>query len=163
MAGESGAGSSSPASAAGPIEVEILSGRLSAGEDEVSITTIFREDTFTLLATETPDGGARELLHRHVRELFSLEEVVSLGASRVPLTGGSAIFEADGERMEIHVQGQMAGGQMVRLVVSNVRNGQEEVATSVLARRGRTVVLTAPGPANAGREARMTFVCLTPR
>lgn len=147
---------------AASILVELLRGTAQSTAPEVSITTIFRDQTFTLLAGDAPDGRAQEDLHRHIREMFGLAELTSLGSSLVPMAGGSAILDVEGGRIEFRIDGQPMSDRIYRLVVSERRGGREEVATSVLARRGRTVVLAGPTTPHPGEGPGFSFVCLTP-
>jgi hypothetical protein len=142
--------------------VQLFLGRTIASAQEVSITTIFRPRSFVVLADADVTGGSEQALISQVREVFSLGEVVSLGSSIVPLSGGAAMLDDDGDRIELRLQGHALGERAVRLVVSELRDGQEVVATSVIARSGKTVVLAGPAAARARGDQEINFVCLTP-
>ena len=142
--------------------VQLFRGRTQPSREEVSITTIFRERSFTVLGDADVAGGSEEELKSQVREVFSLKELSSLGSSIVSLSGGSAVLDENGHRVEIHVEGQPVGGQAARLVVSEVQDGQEVVASSVIARTGKTVVLAGPPAPKATGGREIDFVCLTP-
>ncbi|HZI92840.1 MAG TPA: hypothetical protein VFE84_01240 [Patescibacteria group bacterium] len=142
--------------------VQLFRGRTQPSREEVSITTIFRERSFTVLGDADVAGGSEEDLKSQVREVFSLRELSSLGSSIVALSGGSAVLDDNGHRVEIHVEGQPVGGQAARLVVSEVQDGQEIVASSVIARMGKTVVLAGPPASGATGGREIDFVCLTP-
>ena len=107
-------------------------------------------------------GGSEEELKTQLREIFSLKELASLGSSIVSLAGGSAVLDDNGHRVEIHVEGQPVGLRAARLVVSQVNDGQEIVAGSVIARTGKTVVLAGPPADDATGGHEIAFVCLTP-
>lgn len=142
--------------------VQLLRGRTRSSGQEISVTTIFRERSFTVLADADVRGGSEEELKTQVREIFSLKELASLGSSIVPLTGGSALLDDAGHRVAIHIEGQPVGGQAARLVVSEVYDGTEIVAGSVIARGGKTVVLAGPPAPGADGGQEIDFVCLTP-
>jgi len=141
--------------------VQLFRGRTQPSPQEISVTTIFRERSFTVLGDADVTGGSEEELKTRLLEIFSLKELSSLGSSIVALAGGSAVLDDDGHRFEVHVEGQPVGGNAARLVVSESHDGTELVASSVIARTGKTVVLAGPpAPAGSGRE--INFVCLTP-
>ena len=168
--GLSGAGSATPLPAAAApaaedgVLVTMFRGRVLDSRQEVSITTIFREPSFTVLGDADLAFDSEDEIRAHVRDLFSLGEVVSQGSSRVALSGGSAMLLDEGGRhlAQIRVQGQRVGEHAVRLVVSEASGGKEVVATSVVARRGKTIVLA--GPAAPGRDGaeEISLLCLTP-
>ncbi len=148
------------------VVVRMFQGRLLSSENEVEVTTIFPGPGFTMVpdageadprrdATDEADGIAD-----HLRGIFSLGEVRALGASRVPLTGGSALVHEGDAITEIRLQGRPVGLTAVRLVVSQRRDGEEVMATSVLARRGKTIVLAG---ASGGGDGDLTLVSLTPQ
>ena len=150
---------------AGPerLLVQIFRGHTVSNIQEVSITTIFRERSFVVLADAELTGNPDEELGSQVREIFSLREVDSLASSVVPLAGGSAFFDDGGGRsIEIKIEGQPLAGRAVRLVVSELRDGAEAVATSVIAKAGKTVVLAGPATAGNAGDQEINFVCLTP-
>ena len=138
--------------------VRMYRGRMQPALQEVSITTIFRDESFTVVGDEDITGDSDADLAAHLEKLFSLEEVVSLGSSLVPLSGGSALVN-DG--WEIHVEGQRVGDRAVRLIVWKKRDGEGVVATSVITRRGKTIVLAGSSSTRAGDDGPY-FVCLTP-
>jgi hypothetical protein len=142
--------------------VQLFRGRTLASAQEVSITTIFRPRSFVVLADADVTGGSEQALISQVGEIFSLGEVVSLGSSIVPLSGGAALLDDDGDRIELRLEGHALGGRAARVVVSELRDGLEVVATSVIARSGKTVVLAAPATARARGDQQIIFVCLTP-
>jgi len=141
--------------------LQLFRGSTAGSHSEVSITTIFRELTFTVLADADLTQGAEDDLKSQVKEIFSLKEIVSLGSSMVALAGGSAVLDDDGRQVAIRIEGQPVGGRAVRLVVSQMRDGREEMATSVVARYGKTIVLAGPAPTAASRNKEIIFVCLT--
>lgn len=147
----------------GRLLVQIFRGHTVYTGQEVSITTIFRERSFVVLADADLTGNPEEL-GSQVREIFSLREVDALASSVVPLAGGSALFDdGRGRGIEIRIEGQPLAGRAVRLVVSELRDGAEAIATSVISKAGKTVVLA--GPATTGIAAgdqEINFVCLTP-
>ena len=49
----------------------------------------------------------------------------------------------------------------MRLVVSELRGGAEAVATSVIAKAGKTIVLAGPATAGNAGDQEINFVCLT--
>lgn len=144
------------------ILVQIYRGRRMASDQEVSITTIFRPRSFVVLADADVSGGSEETLVAQVREIFSLGEVISLGSSIVPLAGGAALLDEDGHRLELRIEGHHVGDRAARLVVSALHDGREIVATSVIARTDKTIVLAGPGTGRAGSDEDINFVCLTP-
>lgn len=148
------------AAASDAILVRMFRGHMGQSSQEVSITTIFREPTFTVL-DEASDDDSEELLRQHIKEIFSLAKIASLGSSTVSLAGGSVFLDEGSRVTRIHVTGQAVGSGAVRIVVSQANQGAEMVATSVIARRGRTAVLagTSEGAARAGD---LLFICLTP-
>lgn len=144
----------------GPILVQMFRGQMLASEQEVSITTIFRAPTFAVLADAELTEGTEEALMAQVRDTFSLREMTSLGSSLVSPEGGSAILDDNGRRFEIRIQAEPVGSRARRLVVSAIQQGVEVVATSVIARAGRTIVLAGPaGPSRPHQE--IDFICLT--
>jgi len=142
--------------------VQLFRGRTQATGQEISITTIFRERSFTVLGDADVTGGSEEELKSRVREVFSLKELASLGSSIVPLSGGSAVLDDNGHRLEVRVEGQPVGGHAARLLVSESHDGEEVVASSVIARSGKTVVLAGPPAPVAAGGTEINFVCLTP-
>ena len=150
----------------GRILVQIFRGHTIASAQEVSITTIFRGRSFVVLADADLSGNPGnpdDELGSQVREIFSLGEVDSLASSVVPLPGGSALFDDGGGRhIEIRIEGHPLAGRAVRLVVSELRDGAEAVATSVVAKAGRTVVLAGPATDGNAGDQEINFVCLTP-
>ena len=142
--------------------VQLFRGRTRATGQEVSITTIFRERSFTVLADADVTGGSEEDLKSRVREVFSLKELASLGSSIVPLSGGSAVLDDNGHRLEVRLEGQAVGGHAARLFVSESHDGEEVVASSVIAGSGKTVVLASPPVPVAAGGTEINFICLTP-
>jgi hypothetical protein len=147
--------------ASGRVMLQLFRGSTAGSHSEVSITTIFSARTFTVLADADLAQGAEDDLRSQVKEIFSLKEIVSLGSSMVPLAGGSALLDDDGRQVAIRIEGQPVGGRAVRLVVSQMRDGREDVATSVVARYGKTIVLAGPAPSAASGDQEIIFVCLT--
>lgn len=151
---------SSPAAAGeDQVLVRLFRGRTHASQEEVEITTIFHEPGFSVVA-DTATTGSDQGIQDHVKEVFSLREIASLGSSHIPLRGGSVIVDEAEHREEIRLSGQPVGRHAVRLVVSEAHDGREIVATSVIARRGRTVVLAGHGA--RADDTDVTFICLTP-
>jgi hypothetical protein len=154
----------------GSVLVQVLRGSASSpapriapeASQEISVTTIFRERSFTVLADPDMAAGSEEQLKAHLARIFSLRQVDSLSNSLVPLAGGSAVLEVGGHRVQIRIAGQLVGDLASRLEVSEVRDGEEVVASSVIARQGKTIVLV--GPAAPGRrgDQEVSFICLTP-
>jgi len=142
--------------------LRVFRGRTRTTRSEISVSTIFRGPSFSVLADPDITGSTEQELTAHLKEIFSLKEVVSLGSGRVELAGGSAVMDDDGHSLEIHVEGQPAGRNTVRLMVSQTRDGAEVVATSVIARHGKTVVLAGPSASGSGDDGGVSFVCLTP-
>ena len=92
---------------AGPARllVQIFRGHTVSTGQEISITTIFRERSFVVLADADLTGNPDEELGSQVREIFSLREVDSLASSVVPLAGGSALFDdGSGRGIEIRIE-----------------------------------------------------------
>ncbi len=147
--------------AGGRVMLQLFRGSTAGSHSEVSITTIFRERTFTVLADADLAQGAQDDLRSQVKEIFSLKEIVSLGSSMVTLAGGSALLDDDGRQVAIRIEGQPVGARAVRLVVSQMRDGREDMATSVVARYGKTIVLAGPAPSAASGGKEIIFVCLT--
>lgn len=146
----------------GRLLVQIFRGHTVPTSQEVSITTIFRERSFVVLADAELTANPEEL-GSQVRELFSLREVDSLASSVVPLAGGSALLDDGGGRdIEIRIEGRPLAGRAVRLVVTELRDGSEAVATSVITRAGKTVVLAGPATDGNAGDQEINFVCLTP-
>jgi len=145
-----------------PVLVRILRGLKSRSDQEVSITTMFRSPTFSVMADAEVAASSEAELLAHIREIFSLEEIASVGSSIVALPGGSAVLDDNGRQLEIRIQGERLGSRAVRLMVSQSWGGRQVVATSVIARAGKTIVLV--GPATPGSQAghEIDFVCLTP-
>ena len=139
--------------------VRMYSGRVLPTTQEISVTEIFREPTFTVLADPAISQASEAELMAHAREIFSLAELSSLGSSIVSLTGGSAILNDGSRNLEIEIHGQYVSDDTVRLIVSRKRDGEEVVATSVVARRGKTVILVGT-PAPDGGD--LPLICLTP-
>jgi hypothetical protein len=141
------------------ILVQIFRARpLSTGEG-VEVTTIFRGPSFTVLADSDGMIGSEAALREGVRDLFSLEQVDSIGSSLVDLPGGSALLDDGGRLLKVRVSGQPVGDRALRLVVSASLDGAGTVSTSVIARQGKTIVLAGqPSPA----EPHVRFLCLTP-
>ncbi|HET9482089.1 MAG TPA: hypothetical protein VFP98_10065 [Candidatus Polarisedimenticolia bacterium] len=153
-----------PAADAGRILVQVLRGSMVDSAQEITVTTIFREQSFSVLAGAELAGASEDELRAHVRDIFSLKEVTSLGTSVVPLSGGEALLD-DGRRLRVRIRGESMGDRAFRLVVSEVRDGKETVASSVIAREGRTVVLAGPpaaGEPGRGADGAVSFLCLTP-
>ncbi|HKY31276.1 MAG TPA: hypothetical protein VJV23_01985 [Candidatus Polarisedimenticolia bacterium] len=143
--------------------VQIFRGRATPRADrEVSITTIFRERSFSVLTDAEAMIGSEEGLRERVRHLFSLAEVDSLGASLVDLPGGSAVLDDGGERVLVRLEGRPVGDHSVRLMVEASVAGEESVATSVIARHGRTVVLAGAAAGPGAADEVLRFICLTP-
>ena len=166
-----------PAASAYPLRppdhvlVQLFRGRTRATGEEINITTIFRERSFTVLGDADVTGGSEEELKARVREVFSLKELASLGSSIVPLgaadgdnggNGASAVVDDNGHRIEVRVEGQAIGGLSARLLVSESHDGREVVASSVIARSGKTVVLAGPPATLPSGGTEINFVCLTP-
>ena len=147
----------------GRLLVQIFRGHTISSSQEVSITTIFRQRAFAVLADADLTGNPDEEIGSQVREIFSLREVDSLASSVVPLSGGSALFDdGGGRRIEIRIEGHPLAGRAVRVVVSELRDGAEAVATSVIAKAGKTVVLAGPATDGNAGDQEINFVCLTP-
>ncbi len=142
--------------------LRVLRGRTQPTRSEISVSTIFRGPSFSVVADPDITGNTEQELIAHLKDIFSLQEVVSLGSGRVELAGGSAVMDDDGHSIEIRVEGQPAGRNTVRLMVSQTRDGVEVVATSVIARHGKTVVLAGPGSSGTPDYDGISFVCLTP-
>lgn len=147
----------------GRLLVQIFRGHTVSSTQEVSITTIFRQRSFAVLADADLTGNPDEEIGSQVREIFSLPEVDSLASSVVPLSGGSALLDdGGGRRIEIRIEGYPLAGRAVRLVVSELRDGAEAVATSVIAKAGKTVVLAGPATDGNAGDQEINFICLTP-
>jgi len=151
----------SDAGPTGPLRilVQIFRGRPLSDDPGVEVTTIFRGPSFTVLADADGVIGSEDALRERVRDLFSLEQVDSIGSSLVDLPGGSALLDDDGRPLEVRLSGQPVGDRALRLVVKASLDGAGAVSTSVIARRGRTIVL-AGQPSPGDRNVR--FLCLTP-
>jgi len=145
----------------GTVLLQVFRGRMRSTRSEISVSTIFRGASFSVVADPEIAGGSEPELIKHLKELFSLKEVVSLGSGRVELAGGSAVMDDDGHSLEIRVEGQPTGRNAVRLIVSQSRDGDEIVATSVIARHGKTVVLAGPSAPGVDGDGGISFVCLT--
>lgn len=145
----------------GRVLMQIYRGDIKTTSREVSTTTIFRDHS--LIAGDGVDAArlSGEDVIDQVREIFSLEEVSSLGSSMVPLFGGVAVVDDDGREARVRLMGQPVDEHSVRLVISQQRDGEEDFATSVIARYGKTLMLAGPTSRSDGRDV-MLFVCLTP-
>lgn len=143
------------------ILMQIYRGDIRTTPREVSTTTIFRENSLTERDGVDPARLSGEDVIDQVREIFSLEEVSSLGSSVVPLFSGVALVDDEGSEARIRLTGQAVDEHSVRLVISQQRDGEEDFATSVVARYGKIVMLAGPTSRSDGRDV-MLFICLTP-
>jgi len=151
---------------ASSVLVRMFRGRLLASPDEVEVTTIFPGPGFTVLSDVTLEvdpfdatDAEIEEITAHLRGIFSLGQVTSLGSSRVALRGGSAMVNEGPRVTGIRLEGHPVGLTAARLVVTETRDGAEVMATSVLARRGKTIVL-AGASEDSGDD--LLLVSLTP-
>ncbi|HEY3176436.1 MAG TPA: hypothetical protein VGK94_11840 [Candidatus Polarisedimenticolia bacterium] len=142
--------------------VQLFRGRAFSTRQEVTTTTILRPRSFALPGDADVAGGSQEALISQLREVFSLDDVTSLGSTIVPLSGGAALLDDDGHRIELRLEGHAVGGRAARIVVWELHDGREVVASSVIARSGRTVVLAGPPAAAGDSDQEVSFVCLTP-
>ncbi|HET6373787.1 MAG TPA: hypothetical protein VFG76_10790 [Candidatus Polarisedimenticolia bacterium] len=141
--------------------LQIFGGDRRAPQQEVSITTIFPERTFSVMADTDMEIGSEEELAAQVREIFSLESLVSLGSSHVSLPGGAALVDDGGVQMRVSIHGQQVSDGAVRLVISAAHGAEETVATSVIARVGKTIVLAGPSMGGDAAGEGVLFLCLT--
>jgi hypothetical protein len=141
------------------ILVQIFRARPLTAGGGVEVTTIFRGPSFTVLADSVGVIGSEDALRERVRDLFSLEQVDSIGSSLVDLPGGSALLDDGGRPLEVRLSGQPVGDRALRLVVAASLDGTGTVSTSVIARQGKTIVLAGQPSAT---EPHVRFLCLTP-
>jgi len=125
--------------------IRMFRGRLIPSTQEVEVTTFFRDPGFLLLSgadgAGAQDAGLDEEIVAHARGVWSLGEVTPLGASRMSLAGGAVVVDGGPHLMRLTIEGQPVGPDSARLLVSQSNEGKEVVATSVVARRGRTIIL----------------------
>ncbi len=148
-------------SAPGHVLVQLFRGDRHALDREVSTTTIFQEPS-SLMRVADPPPGAEEELRAQMQALYELKEVSSLGTRLVSLSGGTAVVDSDGDQVRIQMVGQPLGDRTVRLLIRQQHDGMEDSATSVVARYGRTFMLSGPAPAGEGSDSRPLFLFLTP-
>jgi len=144
--------------------VRVYRGRLLPSTQEVEVTTFFRDREFLLIdeadASEQQDGGLEDEIVAHARRVYSLGEVTSLGGSRMALTGGAVVVDGGPHLTRLSIEGRPVGRDAAQLLVSQSNDGREIVATSVIARRGRTIILAGGGGASRGSDTREDEILL---
>lgn len=136
--------------------IRMFRGRLIPSTQEVEVTTFFRDAGFLLLSgadgTGAQDAGLEDEIVAHARGVWSLGEVTPLGASRMSLSGGAVVVDGGPHSTRLTIEGEPVGPDSVRLRVSQSNEGKEVVATSVVARRGRTIILAGGGSSGSSDD-----------
>ncbi len=117
--------------------------------NEVNVTTLLGAGGPPIV--ETPDitaaspAASDDELRGQLAAAFSLPEVVALGSAVTSFGGGRALLDDDaGLPLEVRIDGRQAGSHSVLLILSLRRGGREELATSLMVRSGRTVIVAGP-------------------
>jgi hypothetical protein len=165
-----------PSAAAGAAATEapqrvllrLFRGRREPAPQDVSVTTLLGPGMPTVVVDPDLAQATDDDLRAQLASVFSMSQVLALGSTVTDLAGGRALLDDDmGLPLEVSIEGHPAAARSARLVLSLRRAGRELIATSLVARSGRTVNVAGPqadpAPADYARGpcASLIFVAVT--
>jgi hypothetical protein len=132
--------------------LRLFRGRREPAPQDVSVTTLLGPGMPTVVVDPDLAQATDDDLRAQLASVFSMSQVLALGSTITDLAGGRALLDDDmGQPLEISIEGQPTAARSARLVLSLRRAGRELIATSLVVRSGRTVIVanrqdeTAPG------------------
>ena len=141
--------------------LRLFRGRREPAGQDVSVTTLLGPGVPTVVVDPELAEATDDDLRAQLRSVFSMSQVLALGSTITELAGGRALLDDGvGLPLEISIAGQPATARAARLVLSLRRAGRELIATSLVVRSGRTVIVAGPqGDASTGDD--LIFVAVT--
>jgi hypothetical protein len=141
--------------------LRLFRGRREPAPQDVSVTTLLGPGMPTVVVDPELAQATDDDLRAQLASVFSMSQVLALGSTITELAGGRALLDDDmGLPLEISIEGHPAAARAARLVLSLRRDGRELIATSLVVRAGRTVIVAGPQDASSPGDS-LIFVAVT--